>query len=115
MIEPLIRFRLEDMRDNALKALNFLDSRDPVDLETDPLHAYAIPHAVQIVGEAAGKVPDAVRAAAPSVAWQASVGMRNILVHDYGKVSLQILVDTVRGDFPSLIADLERPLGHDDT
>jgi uncharacterized protein with HEPN domain len=41
--------------------------------------------------------------------------MRNILVHDYGKVSLQILADTVRNDFPSLIADLERLLGHDDT
>ncbi len=110
-----VRIRLEDMRDNASRAVRFLLSKEPADLEADPLYAYAILHAVQIVGEAARKVPDAVRQAAPSVAWQASVAMRNILVHDYSKVSLQILVDTVRNDFPPLIADLERLLGEDDT
>jgi uncharacterized protein with HEPN domain len=110
-MEQAVRVKLEDMRENAVKALGFLGSRTPVDLAADSLVAYA----VQIVGEAARKVPDTVRAAAPSVAWQASVAMRNILVHDYGKVSLQILVDTVREDFPPLIADLERLLGHDDT
>jgi uncharacterized protein with HEPN domain len=114
-MDQAVRIKLEDMRENAVKALNFLGLRNPADLEADPLHAYAILHAVQIVGEAARKVPDAVRNAAPSVAWQASVAMRNILVHDYGKVSPQILVDTVRDDFPPLIADLERLLGHDDT
>jgi uncharacterized protein with HEPN domain len=114
-MEQAVRVKLEDMRENAVKALGFLGSRTPVDLAADSLVAYAILHAVQIVGEAARKVPDTVRAAAPSVAWQASVAMRNILVHDYGKVSLQILVDTVREDFPPLIADLERLLGHDDT
>ncbi|MEQ7155592.1 HepT-like ribonuclease domain-containing protein [Brevundimonas aurifodinae] len=114
-MDDAVRIRLADMRDNAVKALAFLDEREPNELDAEPLYAYAILHAVQIVGEAARKIPDAVRHAAPSVAWQASVAMRNILVHDYGKVSLQILVDTVRNDFPPLIADLERLLGENDT
>lgn len=111
-MDEVVRIRLSDMRDNAARALAFLDARGPLDLDADPLHAYAILHAVQIVGEAARKIPDVVRESAPSVAWQASVAMRNILVHDYGNVSLQILVDTVRNDFPPLIADLERLLGN---
>ncbi|WP_372707334.1 DUF86 domain-containing protein [Brevundimonas sp.] len=114
-MEEAVRIKLEDMRDNAVKALSFLDFRTPADLEAEPLRAYAILHAVQMVGEAARKVPQIVREAAPSVAWQASVAMRKILVHDYGKVSFQILVDTVRDDFPPLIANLERLLGQDDT
>ena len=114
-MDEAVRIRLTDMRDNAARALAFLDARNPAELEREPVYAYAILHAVQIVGEAASKVPATIRGAAPSVAWQASVAMRNILVHDYGKVSLQILVDTVREDFPPLIADLERLLGKDYT
>jgi uncharacterized protein with HEPN domain len=114
-MDEVVRIRLTEMRDNAVKALAFLDAREPTDLDADPLYAYAILHAVQIVGEAARKVPDDIRDRAPSVAWRASVAMRNILVHDYGKVSLQILVDTVRNDFPSLVAELERLLREQDT
>lgn len=92
-MDESVRIRLTDMRDNAVKALAFLDARESSDLDVDPLHAYAILHAIQIVGEAARKVPDDIRDKAPSVAWRALAAMRNILVHDYGKVSLQILVD----------------------
>lgn len=114
-MDEAVRIRLTEMRDNAAQALAFLDARGPTELGADPLYAYAILHAVQIVGEAARKVPDDIRDRAPSVAWRASVAMRNILVHDYGKVSLQILVDTVRNDFPPLIAELERFLREQDT
>lgn len=110
-MDEAVRIRLEDMRENAARAIAFLGELTPGGLEADPMPAYAILHAVQIVGEAARKIPHDLREAAPSVAWQASVAMRNILVHDYGKVSLQILVDTVRKDFPPLIVELDRLLG----
>ncbi|WP_171981884.1 DUF86 domain-containing protein [Brevundimonas sp. LM2] len=114
-MDEAVRIRLRDIRDNARRALDFLGDRAAEDLEADPLHAYAILHAVQIVGEAAGRVPAEVRDAAPSIAWRASVAMRNILVHDYSFVSKAILVDTVRGDFPALIEEVQRLLGEDQT
>jgi uncharacterized protein with HEPN domain len=36
------------------------------------------------------------------------VGMRNRLVHDYGRIDRGVLWDTVNEDIPSLIAVLER-------
>jgi uncharacterized protein with HEPN domain len=114
-MDEAVRIRLRDIRDNARRALDFLGHRVADDLERDPLYAYAVLHAVQIVGEAAGKVPADVRDAAPSIAWRASVAMRNILVHDYSFVSKDILVDTVRRDFPGLIEEVQRLLGEDNT
>ena len=114
-MDEAVRIRLRDLRDNARRALDFLGHRVADDLELDPLYAYAVLHAVQIVGEAAGKVPADVRESAPSIAWRASVAMRNILVHDYSFVSKDILVDTVRRDFPGLIEEVQRLLGEDNT
>lgn len=113
MIEDSVRIRLNDMHNYASKAVRILAHRSAENLATEEVYALAVVHAVQIVGEAARKVPDDVRATAPSVAWRASVAMRNILVHDYGDIDFDILVATVRNDFPPLIAELERLLEQD--
>lgn len=110
-MEDSVRHRLEDMIEYGRKALRVLGDRNVDQLITDEVHYLALIHAVQIVGEAARKVPDAVRERVPSVAWRDAVTMRNLLVHDYGDVNPAILIDTVRNDLPPLIADLERLLG----
>lgn len=114
MEEP-VRLRIADMIEYAGKAVRMLDGRTAQALRDDEMRFLAIVHAVQIVGEAARKAPDEIRAKVPSVAWRSAIAMRNILVHDYGDVDVDVLVDTVRNDFPPLIADLERLLGEDDT
>lgn len=115
MMEELARVRLMDMVEYAAKAVEFLEDRTPDQLKTDDMRLLAVTRAVQIVGEAARKVPPSVQAKAPSIAWRLSVGMRNILVHDYGDVDVGLLVATIRNDFPPLIASLERLLGEQDT
>ena len=115
MMEELARIRLTDMIEYATKAVDMLGDRTPDQLESDDIRLLAVTRAVQIVGEAARKVPPSVRARAPTIAWRLSVGMRNTLVHDYGDVDVGLLVATVRNDFPPLIAALERLLGEQDT
>jgi Uncharacterized conserved protein len=110
-----VRIRITDMVLYAGKAVRILGEHSAETLALDDVHLMAVTHAVQIVGEAARKVPDDIRQRVPSVAWQQSVAMWNILVHAYGDVDVGILVDTVRRDFQPLIADLERLLGEDDT
>ena len=114
MMGEAVRIRLADMAEYAAKAMRILEDRTAAQLAEDEIRLLAVTHAVQIVGEAARKVPEDVRARAPSIAWRLSVAMRNIVVHDYGDVDLEILVETVRNDFPPLIADLERLLGEQD-
>jgi uncharacterized protein with HEPN domain len=46
---------------------------------------------IEIIGEAAKHIPDAVVAAAPEIAWRNIRGMRDILAHGYFGTSLEIV------------------------
>jgi uncharacterized protein with HEPN domain len=70
--------------------------------------ALAVPHAVEIVGEAASRVSRPFCEAHPEVAWSEVTGMRHRIVHDYFAVDYQRLWDTVHSDLPPLIEQLER-------
>lgn len=43
----------------------------------------------------------------PDIPWREIVGLRNILVHDYESVDLDILWDVVENELPSLRSDIE--------
>jgi uncharacterized protein with HEPN domain len=57
---------------------------------------------LQIIGEAARHVPDEVRGMAPDIPWNKIIGMRNILVHGYFTIDLDIVWDAVQQDVPLL-------------
>lgn len=106
MIETQHRFRLEDMRDYARKAIEVSQ-----DATADPeLRNFALQRLISIVGEAASKVPESVRALAPELKWRMIVGMRNVLVHDYAGSREDIVERVVRDDLPVLIEILDRLL-----
>jgi uncharacterized protein with HEPN domain len=43
----------------------------------------------------------------PTVPWSAINGMRNLLVHEYDEIDLDIVWDTLQISLPVLIAELE--------
>ncbi|MCX5971922.1 MAG: DUF86 domain-containing protein [Coprothermobacterota bacterium] len=47
------------------------------------------------------------RTACPEIPWDAMIGMRNLMIHDYDDVDLQVVWRTVQQDLPALIARLE--------
>jgi uncharacterized protein with HEPN domain len=99
--------RLHDMLDAAQAAVRVLGDRSAEELEQTEVLALAVPHAVEIVGEAAGHVSRSFCEAHPEIPWSEVTGMRHRIVHDYFAVDYQRLWDTVRGDLPPLIAQLE--------
>jgi uncharacterized protein with HEPN domain len=68
----------------------------------------ALTYAVQIIGEAAGRVSEAGRVALPELPWEQMRGMRHRLVHDYGRVKYEVVWDVVQNDLPNVIAALEK-------
>ena len=50
---------------------------------------------LEIIGEAAGKVPEIIKKKAPSVEWRKITGLRNILIHEYFGVSIPMVWDIV--------------------
>jgi uncharacterized protein with HEPN domain len=100
---------LEDMLQNALKALEYLQE-DREGWRQQDLRVDAILRRVGVVGEAASRVPVADRNQFPSIEWREIIGMRQHVVHGYDKVDLDLLEGVLRGDLPQLVRHLERLL-----
>ena len=71
---------------------------------------YAAARAVEIVGEAAAQIEPEVQKSLPSIPWRQAIGMRNKLIHGYRSLNSKTLYETIRDDFPPLIAEIRRIL-----
>ena len=60
----------------------------------------AFVRSLEIIGEAAKKVPDAFREQHPEVEWQAMAGMRDRLIHGYFGVDYELVWDVVKNKVP---------------
>jgi uncharacterized protein with HEPN domain len=98
------------MRDAALEAVEFGRGCKPDDLARDRVLTLALVRCIEIIGEAASRVSDAVRSQHPEIPWVEIVGMRNRLVHAYFDVDLERVCDTLALDLPPLIVQLEQML-----
>ncbi len=52
-------------------------------------------HHLQIIGEAASRISDELRAGHPEVPWGQMIGMRHILVHGYFDVDLKEQINNI--------------------
>lgn len=57
---------------------------------------------LEIIGEAVKQVPVDLRSAHPEVEWKKVAGLRDILIHQYFGVKLQIVWDIVEREIPRL-------------
>jgi len=98
------------MLEYARKAQRVAQGRSRADLDKDEIVVLALTRALEIVGEAAGRVSPAGRSWCPAIPWPKIVGMRNRLVHGYDEVDLDVLWQTLEQDLPPLIVELEEGL-----
>lgn len=99
--------RIRHMIDAIQAALRFAEGRERADLDLDEMLLFALVRAVEIVGEAAGRLSAEGRAQAPAVPWSAVTGMRNRLVHAYFDIDMDILWATVTQALPPLLKQLQ--------
>ena len=69
---------------------------------------------LEVLGEAAKKVPDSVRARHPSVEWRAIAGLRDVLAHAYFALDEATLWDIVAQKVPALAEVLRQILEEED-
>ena len=74
----------------------------------------ALMRRMEVIGEAARRVPEELRSRYPSIDWPRIVGLRNRLIHEYDTVDLPLLRRIVINELPPLIAQLERILADRD-
>ncbi len=102
------------MLDHAQMAVQLSEGKGRGDLDTEPLLRYSLLHLVCVLGEAANRVSDAGKAKYHHLEWRDIVSMRNMLIHGYDVVDLDILWKTITEDLPATIHALREALSKKD-
>ncbi len=98
---------LWDMREAALEAVEYLRGVTLESFLADPLRMRAIERTLEIIGEAAYHTSDETRKANAEIPWQAIIGQRHVLAHEYGEIDSARLYTVVTLHLPRLIAILD--------
>jgi uncharacterized protein with HEPN domain len=99
---------LQDILKYAKEAVEFTDEITSVEFKKDKRTINAVTRSLEIVGEAARKIPSNFREQHKSIPWKQIVGMRDKLVHDYTGVDLDTVWKTARHFAPKLIKEIEK-------
>ncbi len=65
---------------------------------------------LEIIGEAANNLSDAIKEKYSDVEWNQIVGMRHVLVHEYFGIDTTLIWQIIRNDIPVLKKKTERIL-----
>ena len=65
---------------------------------------------LEIIGEASRHIPRAIKEKYPNLPWMEMYTMRNIVVHEYHGVNLNIIWLTITEDLPPLVPQIKEIL-----
>lgn len=98
---------------HAREAVEFASGKNRADLDEDRILNLALTRLIEIIGEAARRVPDHIQMKYPELPWLQMIGARNRLIHGYDQVDFDILWVIIQHDLPDLIIQLEKILGQE--
>jgi uncharacterized protein with HEPN domain len=104
------RAYLEDILEAASAAREYVAGMTREDLAQDRRTRDAVIRNLEIVGEAAKKLPAETKRSHPEVEWKKIAGLRDILIHDYFGIDMDIVWDVVQNKLPPLADQVRRIL-----
>jgi uncharacterized protein with HEPN domain len=100
------RFYIDDMIGFAEKVILYTNGLDQQRFVSTPLTYDATLRNLELIGEAATHVPDAVRMAHAGVPWRLVIATRNRLIHGYLGIDNDTLWSIILTDVPVLLTKL---------
>ena len=102
---------LHDIFESARLAVSYLSGTTLAEFLDDVQLQDAVIRRLEIIGEAANQLTDQSVTERSDLPWREMIGMRNVLIHQYGEVDPSVVWETVQRDLPPLIALLRRVQG----
>jgi uncharacterized protein with HEPN domain len=95
-----IKDYLFDVVDSILKIEIFTENLSYNEFINDDKTFYAVIRALEVIGEAAKKIPQPIKDKNRNIPWKQISGMRDKLIHDYFGVDPAVVWETIKTDIP---------------
>lgn len=103
-----IRDYLDDILNSFEEVEEFTLGMSFEDFIRDRKTLNAVIRSLEVMGEAAKKVPEEIREQHPDIPWKYMAGMRDKLIHEYHAVDLEIIWAVITEELPPLKSPLRR-------
>lgn len=104
------KLHLEDIREAGQKIGKYVSKMDWNAFEKDDKTIDAVVKNLEIIGEAVKKLPESVKTKYPDIEWKKMAGLRDILIHEYFGISVEIVWDIVQNKLPILEKQIKKIL-----
>ena len=93
---------VKDIADSINDIEHFIGNMSFDEFLRDRKTINAVIRSLEIIGEAAKKIPSEIRDKNPLIPWKRMTGMRDKLIHEYFGVDLEIVWTVVKEELPPL-------------
>lgn len=98
--------RLEDICNALHRVAAYIEGFSEEDFLADDKTRAAVVRELEIIGEAAGHISEAMRVDHPEIPWQRLIRLRNFYIHVYDAVNYSRVWETATRMLPRLEADI---------
>jgi uncharacterized protein with HEPN domain len=102
------KLRIEDILEAIDDVGRFTQDMSFETFSADKKTVTAVLYSVAVIGEAARLVPSEVQGQHPEIPWREMGDIRNVVIHEYFGVDLDILWDAVHQELPPLVIPLKK-------
>ncbi|RKX51727.1 MAG: hypothetical protein DRP30_07465 [Thermotoga sp.] len=98
---------LKHVRDAMKKVMKYLENKNKEEFIKNEILQDAVIRQLEIMGEAVKNLSLRIILDNPQIPWKGMVGLRDVLIHGYDKVNLEIIWKIAREDVPKTFKKIE--------
>ncbi|BAZ17307.1 hypothetical protein NIES4071_91850 [Calothrix sp. NIES-4071] len=102
-----LKQRIQDILEIGTEIGVFTQGMSFTDFQEDMKTVRAVLYNMAVIGEAAASLMPEVEVAYPEIPWVKIRAMWNIVIHEYFRVNLEIIWETIQRDLPPLLEQLQ--------
>ena len=99
---------------HILESINLIDNfvlgLDQKQFSKNIEKQFAVIHGIEVIGEAVKNLSEEIKRDYPEIVWREIAGTRDVLIHSYFSVDLDLVWDIIQRDLPKLKEQIKKIL-----